>query len=126
MTPRGVALGLGIAFAVLTGLELLIGELSIGSTELIHRTTKANILHWVIALGMLGAFFTASRTTSRTILRVGGLVLVAISLWGILGADALGAALGFGGGIPLSYNLYHSAGALIALSGGFLIRPERA
>lgn len=126
MTPRGIALGLGMAFAILTGLELLIGEWAVGGTELVHRTTKVNILHWLVALAMLGAFFAAAPAATRTILRVSGVVLAAISLWGIFGADSLGTSLGFGGGMPVSYNAVHAAAAVIALSGGFLGRLEKA
>ena len=124
MRPRGIALALGIAFALLTALELVIGELSLGGMELLHRTTKVNILHWLVALTMLGAIFARSRAASRKVLRVGGIVLLVISAAGILWADAFGAALGFGTGVPLAYNAYHGTGALLALVGGFLLPAE--
>jgi hypothetical protein len=124
VTPRGIALGLGIAFALLTALELLLGDLSAGDAELLHRTTKANILHWVVALTMLGAFFARSSSASRTILRFAGMTLLVISVWGILWPAAFGTSLGFGGEVPIAYNAYHAAAALIALSGGFLLSGE--
>jgi hypothetical protein len=126
VTPRGVALGLGIAFALLTALELLLGDLNVGDGELLHRTTKANILHWIIGLAMLGAFFAGSSRAPRTILRVVGIILLVTSLWGILWPAAFGTSLGFGGGVPAAYNAYHAAAALIALFGGFLLSAERA
>ena len=126
MTPRGIALGLGTAFALLTVLELLFGEVSLGDAELLHRTTKANILHWLLALTMLGAFFAGSTGVTRTILRIGGIVLIGISLSGIFWADALGTSMGFGGGMPVLYNAYHGAAALLALFGGFLVRAGRS
>ena len=124
MTPRGIALGVGIAFTLLTALELIFGEVALGEAALLHRTTKANILHWVVALTMLGAFFARSSSAMRTVLRVGGVALLLISLWGIFWANALGSALGFGGGLPAAYNVYHGVGALFALSGGFLFSQE--
>ena len=124
VTPRGIALGLGIAFTLLTTLELLFEELTLGEAALLHRTTKGNILHWVVALTMLGAFFAGSASAIRTVLRVGGVALLLISLWGIFWADAAGTALGFGGGLPAAYNAYHGVAALIALAGGFLLRTE--
>ena len=126
MSPRGIALALGVAFAVLTALELVIGELRLGGMELLHRTTKANILHWLVALTMLGAFFARSPSASRKVLRVGGIVLLVISVAGIFWADGFGASLGFGTGMPLAYNAYHGAAALLALVGGLLLSAEPA
>lgn len=126
MTTRGVGLGLGIAFALLTALELLLGEAALGDTELLRRTTKINIFHWTMALTMLGAFFSASDGATRTAVRIGGSVLLVVALWGALWAGALGSFLGFAGGIPAAYNVYHAATGLLALSVGFLIRPRPA
>lgn len=126
MTPRGIALGLGLALALLTALELVFGQLAVGDAQMLQRTTKANLLHWVVALTMLGAFFARSTGALRTILRVVGLILLAFSLWGILSPDGFGRAFGFGGGIPNAYSVYHAAAALIALWGGFLAVEKRA
>lgn len=126
MSPRGIALGLGVASALLTVLELVLGEVVLGASELLHRTTKANLLHWVLGLIMLGGFFARTAAASRTALRVGGIALFVISAAGILWADAFGASLGFDGGMPLAYNAYHGVGALMALSAGFLTSPEEA
>ena len=126
MRPRRIALTLGIAFAILTILELVLGEVTLGAAELLHRTTKANILHWVLGLIMLGGFFARTVAAARMALRVGGIALLVISAAGIVWADAFGASLGFDRGMPLAYNAYHAVAALIALSAGFLTATEEA
>jgi hypothetical protein len=126
VTPRGVALGLGIAFALLTALELIVGKAALGDVELLRRTTKINILHWATALAMLGAFFAGNAGISRVVMRVAGAVLLILALWGVIWADELGAFLGFVEGMPAIYNGVHGLAGLLALSVGFLRSPRTA
>jgi hypothetical protein len=126
VTVRGVGLGLGIAFTLLTALELLLGEAALGDVELLHRTTKINIFHWTAALAMLGVFFARSVGASLTAIRIGGVLLLAIALWGAFWADGLGSFLGFPGGILAAYNVYHGAAGALALSAAFLNSPRPA
>ncbi len=126
MTSRGIALGVGIAFVMLTALELLLGEAAIGEVELLRRTTKVNIFHWGIALAMLGAFFAGSEGVGRSVMRIAGLALLAATLWGIFWPEELGSFLGFSGVIPTAYSVYHGAAAALTLSVGFLDRRRTA
>ncbi len=119
MTPRGVALGLGVSYAALTVLELLLGEWSVGEAEVLHRTTKVNLLHWTAALAMLGSFF-AGAGASRGVLRIAGIAFLGLAIWGITSTGSLGTAFGFDGSVPWTYTAYHAVTAILALSGGFL------
>lgn len=119
MTPRAVALTLGVAYAVLTALELLIGQWRLGEVEILQRTTKVNLLHWAAALALLGSFFAGSGA-SRIVTRVLGLAFLGIAAWGFLAPDALGSFLGFPDEIPALYNVYHALTAVAALAAGLL------
>ena len=125
VTPRGLALGLGVFFALLTALELSLRDAALGDIDLLRRTTKLNIFHWGMALAMLGAFFTRNVGATRIIMRIGGGVLLAMALWGTVWADGLGSFLGFAEGIPAAYNVYHGLAGVLALSAGFLDRSRR-
>jgi hypothetical protein len=126
VTSRGVALGLGIFFALLTALELALRDVALGDIDVLRRTTKINIFHWGMALGMLGAFFTRSVGATRITMRVGAGVLLAMTLWGTFWGDGLGSFLGYADGIPAAYNVYHGLAGVLALSAGFLGRPRPA
>jgi hypothetical protein len=125
VTPRSVALALGVAYAVLTAAELLFGQWSLGGTPILDRTTKANLLHWSVALAMLGAFF-AGGAPSRVACRVAGAFFLILAVWGLLSAVSLGGVLGHPEGIPASYQALHALSAIAALVGGFASRAERA
>ena len=118
MTPRAVALGLGMLFVLLTLAELLFGGWQLGQAEILRRTTMLNLLHWVVALALLGAFF-AGEGPSRVAARVVGLALLALGIWGLLSSNTLGSFLGFPDEIPGLYNAYHASAAVLALIGGF-------
>jgi len=125
VTPRSVALALGVAYAVLTATELVFGEWFLGGTPILDRTTKANLLHWLVALAMLGAFF-AGGAPSRVMCRVAGSLFLVLTIWGLLSAVSLGGVLGYPDGIPVSYQALHALSAIGALIGGFARRAERA
>lgn len=124
MTPRAVALTLGVTYAALTALEL-VGGWTVGGTDILLRTTKANLLHWAVALGLLGSYFSGART-SRIAMRVVGVILVGIGAWGFLGPGSLGDVLGFPDGIPASYNAFHLVTGASALLVGFWRAREPA
>lgn len=119
MTPRAVALTLGVAYAILTALELLIGQWKLGEVEILQRTTKANLFHWAATLALLGSFFAGSGA-SRIVTRIVGLAFLGIAAWGFLAPDALGSFLGFPAEIPGLYNVYHALTAVAALAAGLL------
>jgi hypothetical protein len=118
VTARRVSLALGVAFAVLTILELLIRDAALGGTPVLERTTKANLIHWAFALALLGAFLAGART-ARIACRVAGPALVALAAWGIADPFAAGSALGFTGGLPAAYGLYHGAAGVVAVVAAF-------
>ena len=118
MTPRSVALVLGVALASVTAAELLVGEWSPGGVTVLDRTTKGNLLHWVLALALLGSFFVGG-SASRTACRIAGLLLAALTIWGLLSAVSLGGVLGYPGEVPVSYQVIHVVTALAALTSGF-------
>jgi hypothetical protein len=117
VTPRAVALTLGVTYAVLTALELT-GGWAVGGTNILLRTTKANLLHWAIALGLLGSFFSGPKP-SRIATRVAGVILLGIGAWGFLSPASLGGVLGFPFEIPTSYKAFHLVTGAGALFGGF-------
>src|SRR5687767_2995536 len=100
VTPRTVALTLGVAYALLTALEL-VGGWAVGGTDILLRTTKANLLHWAVALVLLGSRFSGIKA-SGIATRVVGVILVGLGVWGYLGPAGLGDVLGYPRGIPAS------------------------
>lgn len=118
MTPRGVALALGVAFAMITVVELVAGSWTIGQVEIVQRTTMLNLVHWLVALSALGSFF-AGAGPSRMVARFVGLALLLLGAWGFVSPNTLGSAFGFPGEIPGLYSAYHVAAAVMALIGGF-------
>ena len=125
MTVRRVALALGVAFAALTAIELLVGDWALGGTAIILRTTKLNLLHWAVALSFLGGRF-AGPAAARVVTWVVGGALLGLGLWGLLAPAGLGAAFGFGTSIPWSYTVFHLLTSGVALSGAFISRRKAA
>ncbi len=115
---RFYALVFGIAYIGVALLELILGDLTVGSTVILARTTLQNIVHWAVGVVVLGAFF-AGEAAARTVARIVGVVFVALTIYGFVSPDSLGDLLGFGGDIPMSYNIVHLATALLALFAGF-------
>lgn len=125
LNPRRLTLVLGVAYAVLTAAELLSGDWRIGGSILLQRTTKMNLLHWAVALGLLGGRVAGPDPGRRAALIVGSLLLL-LGLWGLFASEGLGGAFGFGTGVPLSYSLIHTVTGAIALSGVFWERRNTA
>lgn len=125
MTSRTIALGLGVGYALLTLAELVFGDLAVGEVSILDRTTRSNLLHWLLALAFLGSYFSGG-DVSRIACRVAGPVLLALSVWGLLSAVSLGGVLGHQEGVPGPYQVIHLLTALVALAGGFLKGIRRA
>jgi hypothetical protein len=125
VTPRKIALALGVIFAVLTVVELVAGDWSPGGLNILDRTTRANLLHWALALVMIGSFYAGSEA-SRLACRVVGIVLLALAAWGLLSAATLGTVLGYSDGIPASYQVLHLLTAVAAIGFGFGARARKA
>ena len=125
MTPRKVALALGATYAILTVVELLVGEWSLGGATVLDRTTRANLLHWTVALTMLGSFY-AGNEASRLACKVVGIAFLILTVWGLLSAASLGTALGFSDGLPVSYLLFHAFTGAVAAVLGFRKRAAEA
>ena len=115
---RFYALVFGIAYIGVALLELILGDLTVGSTVILARTTLQNIVHWAVGIVVLGSFF-AGEAAARTVARIVGIVFVALTIYGFVAPDSLGDLLGYPGDIPVSYNIVHLATALLALFAGF-------
>jgi hypothetical protein len=109
----------GVAFALLTALELVIGQWAVGEADILLRTTKSNLLHWAVALVLLGAFFSGLEA-SRIAVRVVGTILAGIGAWGLLSPSTLGDFLGYAGEIPSSYAVLHLLAGVGCLVAGFV------
>lgn len=118
MTPRAAALGVGAGYALMTVLELVFGEISIGGAVILDRTTKFNLLHWAVALAMLGSFFAGS-SPSRLACRIVGSIFAVVGAWGLLSASSLGTVLGYADGIPVAYTILNLLTGAICLTAGF-------
>ena len=118
MTPRAIALGVGTFYALITVIELAAGELSVGGTAFLDRTTKSNLFHWAVALGLLGSFAAGPRP-SVIACRIGGVLFLAVTGWGLLSAVSLAGVLGYAEGLPASYQVIHALTAASCLVGGF-------
>jgi hypothetical protein len=113
-----VALALGVAFALLTAVELAAGAWTVGQVEIVRRTTMLNLVHWLVALSALGSFF-AGAGPSRIVARILGLALLGLGAWGFVSPNTLGSSFGFPGEIPALYNAYHGVAGVLALIAGF-------
>jgi hypothetical protein len=123
--PRPVALGVGVLYALLTAVELLIGDWTLGDTTLLQRTTKANLLHWALALALLGGYFAGERA-SRLVCRIAGAVFAVLGVWGLASAASLGDLLGYQDGIPVIYSVLHVISAILCIFAGFGRTPRTA
>ncbi len=116
---RIYALIFGIAYVGVSLLEVILDELTIGDIVILDRTALQNVVHWVIAVAVLGSFF-AGENAARMVARVVGIVLVALAIWGFVASDSLGDLLGYGDeGLPAVYNWIHLVTGLAALFAGF-------
>jgi hypothetical protein len=122
---RTYALIFGIAYIGVALLELILGDLKVGDFVLLDRTTLQNIIHWAVGVVVLGSFF-AGEGAARTVARIVGIVFVAITIWGFVSPSSFGDFLGYGGDIPVFYNIVHLVTALVALFAGFARPGYRA
>ena len=115
---RFYALVFGIAYIGVSLVELIFGEITLGDTVILQRTTLQNIVHWLVGIAVLGSFF-AGEAAARMVARIVGIVFLVLVVWGFVSPDSLGDLLGYEGGIPMSYNIIHLLTALLALFAGF-------
>ncbi|MDP8955687.1 MAG: DUF4383 domain-containing protein [Actinomycetota bacterium] len=109
----------GLAYVAVALLELILDELTIGGAVILDRTVLQNVVHWVIAIAVLGSFF-AGENAARMVARIVGIVLVVLAIWGFVDSDSLGNLLGYEeDGIPAAYNWVHLVTGLAALFAGF-------
>ncbi len=118
---RAYALIFGIVYAAVALLELILGDdgLEIGGAQILQFEPLQNVVHWLIAVVVLGSFF-AGENAARMVARIVGIVLIVLAIWGFVSADSLGDLLGYGDeGIPMAYNWVHLITGLVALFAGF-------
>ncbi len=115
---RTYALVFGIAYTAVALLELILDELTIGNLVILDRTALQNVVHWVIAVVVLGSFF-AGENAARMVARVVGIVLVVLAIWGFIDSESLGELLGYPAELPVVYNWVHLITGLAALFAGF-------
>ena len=115
---RFYALVFGIAYIGVSLLELILGELTLGNTVILARTTLQNLVHWAVGIAVLGSFF-AGEAAARMVARIVGIVFMVLVVWGFVAPDSLGELLGYNGDIPMSYNIVHLVTGLAALFAGF-------
>lgn len=117
---RAYALIFGIVYAAVALLELILGDdgLEIGGAQILQFEPLQNVVHWLIAVVVLGSFF-AGENAARMVARVVGIVLLVLAIWGFVAADSLGELLGYDGDIPMAYNWIHLITGLVALFAGF-------
>ncbi len=117
---RTVALLLGLAYLAIAFLEALFGELKIGKTVLLDMRGIHNLIHWVVGLGVLFAYF-AGELAAKAILKITGLLFLALTVWGLVSRASLGNVLGYDPKLPSSYNALHLATAVLALVAGLTV-----
>ncbi len=118
---RTYALIFGLAYALVALLELLIardGGWPEGNSPILQFTALQNVVHWAIAVVVLGSFF-AGENAARMVARIVGIVLVALAIWGFIDAGSLGELLGYDDELPVAYNWVHLVTGLAALFAGF-------
>ncbi len=117
---RAYALVFGIVYAAVALLELILGDdgLEIGGAQVLALATLQNIVHWAIAVVVLGSFF-AGENAARMVARIVGIVLLVLAIWGFVDRDSLGELVGYDGPIPTAYNWVHLVTGLVALFAGF-------
>ncbi len=118
---RTYALIFGLVYALVALLELLIarnGGWPEGDSPILQFEPLQNVVHWAIAVVVLGSYF-AGENAARMVARVVGIVLLALAVWGFIAPDSLGELLGYDGDIPAAYNWVHLVSGLVATFVGF-------
>ena len=120
---RAYALIFGIVYAAVALLELILGDdgLELGGAQILQFEALQNVVHWLIAVVVLGSFF-AGENAARAVARIVGIVLVALAIYGFVASDSLGKLLGYaqeGAAFPAAYNWVHLITGLVALFVGF-------
>ncbi len=124
---RGYALVFGIAYLGVAILELyfpLNDPLTAGNVVVLERTLLQNSLHWVIGIVLVGSYFSGE-AAARASARIIGVVLLALAIWGFVSPTSLGRVLGYDGGIPVVYNVFHAASGAVGVLAGFATTGAR-
>ena len=119
--PRAYALLFGIILVGVGILELYFPRgdpLTAGRLVILQRAVLNNLLHFVVGIVLVGAFF-AGQGPARTAARIVGAVVGAVAIWGFVSPATLGSVLGYDGDVPVIYNIFHAATAVLALVAGF-------
>jgi Domain of unknown function (DUF4383) len=126
-TARSAALVLGVVYLGVALVEVVLGSdgLVIGDPASTNRVILLlepvhNAIHWLTGLILLGSSF-AGEATARSVLRVVGLALLALTVVGLVAGELTMRLLGYEGApaVPISYTILHGVSAAGALYAGF-------
>lgn len=129
---RTYALVFGLAYVAVALIEVITGKdnpVLIGDdTVVLAYATAHNLIHWALGVVLLGSFF-AGADAARTVAKIVGLVLLAVTVLGLVAGDFTMELIGYGentGGVPVIYTLVHGLTAVAALYAGFSGAGARA
>ncbi len=127
---RFYALVFGIAYLAVAILELFFmtdNPLQIGGATIVAGGTVHIIIHFAVAILVLGSYF-AGETAARMVARIVGIVFVVVFLLNVFASDFYWDLVAGGvledqeSGTPVFYTLVHAATAAAALYAGFATR----
>jgi hypothetical protein len=121
------ALVFGVAYVSVALLEVILGDdgLHVGDGSNINeiillRSTPHNLIHWVVGIALLAAFFLGF---AKIAARVVGSVFALVTALGLLAPSfTMDTLLDYGPGlsVPIAYTLVHATTAAAGLSAGFV------
>lgn len=118
---RFYALMFGVAYVTIGILEIFYrpsDPLVIGGATILAATTLHTVVHVAVAAALI-AGFVAGEAAARTAVRIVGILLVALAVWGFVAPSSLGGVLGYGADVPTAYGYIHAATGVLALLAGF-------
>lgn len=121
------ALVFGVAYVATALLEVILGDdgLKIGDGSNINeiillKSTPHNLIHWVIGIALLVAFFVG---VAKVAARVVGAVFALVTVLGLIAPSfTMDSLLDYGPGlsVPIAYTLVHGLTAAAGLYAGFV------
>ena len=110
----------GIAYLAVAVVELLTKSdgLNLGDTAILSFGTLHNIIHFAVAVVVLGSAF-AGEAAAKMVARVVGVVFLVITIWNIAAPDSYADFVGIEGDLPVAYTIVHAVTAIAALYAGF-------
>jgi uncharacterized membrane protein len=120
--------GIARTFALILGL----GYLALALAEAIAQDAWQPVLeyralqngvHWAVGAVLLVSCF-AGEETAKLVLRVAGVVFLALTVWGVVARASLGTLLGFDHPLPWAAEIVYALTAVAALSAGFAVRDR--